>query len=120
MVTAPSYEAASAHYGWRDWLAQRITAVVMLLYTLLIFAIGLWNGGLDYALWKSVFASHAFKLATFLFMIALVYHAWVGVRNIAMDYIKPTGWRLALQTTVICLLIGYVGWTVEVLWGASL
>ncbi|HEY2817552.1 MAG TPA: succinate dehydrogenase, hydrophobic membrane anchor protein [Casimicrobiaceae bacterium] len=118
MVIASSYEAASAHYGWRDWLSQRVTAVVMLVYTLLIFAIVIWNGGVDYAVWKSVFANHAFKLATFLFMIALAFHAWVGVRNILMDYIKPTGWRLSLQTIVICVLIAYLGWTIEVLWGA--
>jgi len=118
MVSDVSYEAASAHYGWRDWLSQRVTAVVMLLYTLLVFAIVIWNGGLDYSVWKSVFANHAFRLATFLFMIALAFHAWVGVRNILMDYIKPAGWRLSLQTIVICVLIGYMGWTIEVLWGA--
>jgi len=120
MVNGVSYEAASAHYGWRDWLSQRVTAVVMLLYTLLVFAIVVWNGGLDYATWKTLFASHAFKLATFLFMIALAFHAWVGVRNIAMDYVKPTGLRLTLQTIVICVLIAYLGWTVEILWGAGL
>ena len=113
-----SYEPASAHYGWRDWLSQRVTAVVMALYTLLILGIVIWNGGIDYAVWKSLFASHAFKLATFLFMIALAFHAWVGVRNIAMDYVKPIGMRLALQTIVICVLIAYMGWTIEVLWGA--
>jgi len=118
MVSAPSYEAQSAHYGWRDWLSQRLTAVVMLLYTLLVFAIVVWNGGIDYAVWKSVFASHAFRLATFLFVIALVFHAWVGVRNILMDYVKPTGLRLSLQTIVICVLIAYMGWTIEILWGA--
>ena len=118
MVSGPSYEAASAHYGWRDWLSQRVSAVVMLLYTLLVFAVVVWNGGLDYATWKSLFASHAFKLATFLFMIALAFHAWVGVRNVAMDYVKPTGWRLTLQTVVICVLIAYMGWTIEILWGA--
>ena len=113
-----SYEPASAHYGWRDWLSQRVTAVVMALYTLLILGIVIWNGGIDYAVWKSLFASHAFKLATFLFMIVLAFHAWVGVRNIAMDYVKPIGMRLALQTIVICVLIAYMGWTIEVLWGA--
>jgi succinate dehydrogenase / fumarate reductase membrane anchor subunit len=105
-----------AHYGWRDWLSQRVTAVVMALYTLLLFGIVLWHGGLDYAVWKSVFANAAFKLATFVFMIALLYHAWVGVRNIAMDYIKPTATRLFVEVLIICALIAYVGWTIQVLW----
>src|SRR5438105_11439399 len=62
MVTDTSYEAVSAHYGWRDWLSQRVTAVVMALYTLLVFGIVLWHGGLDYNVWKGLFASNAFKL----------------------------------------------------------
>jgi succinate dehydrogenase membrane anchor subunit len=117
MVDLASTNAMGAHYGWRDWLSQRVTAIVMALYTLLILGIVLWNGGLDYAAWKSVFASAAFKLASFVFMIALFYHAWVGVRNIAMDYIKPTGVRLTVQIAVICVLIAYAGWTIQVLWG---
>ena len=66
----------------------------------------------------SLFASNAFKLATFLFMISLFFHAWVGVRNIAMDYVKPTGWRLAVQMVVLGALIAYAGWTIQILWGA--
>ncbi len=109
----------SAHYGWRDWLSQRITAVVMLLYTLLILGVLLWNGGLDRAAWTALFANGAFKLASFLFMVALFYHAWVGVRNITMDYIKPTAVRLAVQAAVIGGLIAYTGWTIQILWGAA-
>jgi succinate dehydrogenase / fumarate reductase membrane anchor subunit len=119
VVTDPVAYSGSAHYGWRDWLSQRITAVIMLLYTLLILGVVLWNGGLDHALWQSLFKSGAFKLASFLFMMALLFHAWVGVRNIAMDYIKPTAVRLTLQVVVICVLIAYAGWTIQVLWGAA-
>jgi len=112
-------QAGSAHYGWRDWLSQRITAVIMLLYTLLLLGVALWNGGIDHAVWQALFASSAFRLASFLFMLALLWHAWVGVRNIAMDYIKPTAIRLAFQTAVICVLIAYAGWTIQILWGSA-
>ena len=118
-MTDPVAHSGSAHYGWRDWLSQRVTAVIMLLYTLLILGAVLWHGGLDHAIWTSLFASGAFKLASFLFMMALLFHAWVGVRNIAMDYIKPTGVRLTFQVAVICALIAYAGWTIQILWGAG-
>ena len=50
----------------------------------------LWHGGLDYAPVDGAVRQHGcFKLATFLFMVALLYHAWVGMRNISMDYVKP-------------------------------
>ena len=106
-----------AHYGLRDWLSQRVTAIVMTLYTALFLAIVLWHGGLDHATWQALFAGNAFRVATFLFIAALLVHAWVGVRNILMDYAKPTSVRLTLQIVVICVLTAYVAWSIQVLWG---
>ncbi|MCC6197298.1 MAG: succinate dehydrogenase, hydrophobic membrane anchor protein [Burkholderiales bacterium] len=108
---------AGAHYGWRDWLVQRVSAVVMALYTLLVLGLLLWHGGLAYDAWKATFGSGAFRLATFVFMLALLWHAWIGVRNIAMDYVKPVGVRLTFQAAVAVLLVAYAGWTIQILWG---
>ncbi len=116
-MTRPLRQAVGAHYGWRDWLAQRVTAVVMVVYTVLVLGIVLWNGGLDYALWKSLFANGAWKVATFVFMLALFWHAWIGVRDIWMDYVKPVGVRLALEVLTVLALVAYAGWTVQILWG---
>lgn len=115
MVT-PNRIVVGAHYGWRDWLVQRISAAVMALYTLLILGLLLWFGGLDYASWKAVFASELFRLASFVFILSLLWHAWVGVRNILMDYIKPVGLRLTFEVAVIAALVAYVGWTIQILW----
>jgi succinate dehydrogenase / fumarate reductase membrane anchor subunit len=112
-------QAVGAHYGLKDWLVQRVTAVLMALYTLLVLAIALWNGGIDHALWKSLFASGAFRLASFLFMVALLYHAWIGVRDIFLDYIKPVGLRLALEVATVAVLVAYLGWTIQLLWGVK-
>ena len=112
-----SRTVVGAHYGWRDWLVQRVTAVVMALYTVLILGLLLWYGGLDFAAWKATFGNEAFRVTSFVFMVALFWHAWVGVRNILMDYVKPVTLRLTLQVFVIGALIGYTGWTIQVLWG---
>lgn len=106
-----------AHYGAADWLAQRITAVVMVLYTLLCLGIVIWNGGVDQATFRALFASQLFRMATFLFVVSMAWHAWVGMRNITMDYVKPLGIRLALQGAIAATLVAYVGWTVGILWG---
>jgi succinate dehydrogenase / fumarate reductase membrane anchor subunit len=108
-----------AHYGLMDWLIQRLTAVVMAVYTLLVLGIALWSGGIDYTTWTQLFAHGGFKLATFLYMVALLYHAWIGVRDILMDYIKPVGVRLTLETVCAVALIGYLGWTIQILWGGG-
>jgi succinate dehydrogenase membrane anchor subunit len=106
-----------AHYGSGDWLAQRITAVVMAVYTLLILGIALYNGGIDYALWQQLFAGGGFRIATLLFALALFWHAWIGVRDIWMDYIKPAGLRLTFEVLTLVVLVAYAAWLVQILWG---
>ena len=116
VIATQRKHVVGAHYGLADWLAQRLTAVVMILYTLLVLGIVLWHGGLDHAAWRALFEGQPFRVATFLFMVSLAYHAWVGMRNIAMDYVKPIAIRLPLQTAILAALIAYLGWTIGVLW----
>ena len=105
-----------AHYGMRDWLAQRLTAVVMVVYTLGMLVYIAAKPSLTYVSWKTLFAQGWMRVATLLFAVSLVWHAWVGTRDILMDYVKPDGLRLALQVATVLLLAGYLGWTVQVLW----
>ena len=105
-----------AHYGTRDWLAQRITALVIAVYSVIVLAVVLLGRPLSYPVLKDLFAHGWMRVATLLFMVCLVWHAWVGVRDILMDYVKPDGLRLALQVATLLLLAGYLGWTVQVLW----
>jgi succinate dehydrogenase / fumarate reductase, membrane anchor subunit len=105
-----------AHYGMRDWLAQRLTAVVMVVYTFGALAYFASGPALTHAGWKALFAKGWVRVATLLFAASLVWHAWVGTRDILMDYVKPDGVRLALQVLTVLLLAAYLGWTVQVLW----
>ena len=108
-----------AHYGLKDWLAQRVTAIVMVIYTLLWLAILAYHRGIDYSLWQALFANGAFRVATLLFWVALLWHAWIGVRDIWMDYIKSTALRLALEVLTVLTLVAYGGWLIEILWGGA-
>ena len=105
-----------AHYGLRDWLAQRVTAVLMALFTLLVLLQLLMPGELDYDRWAGIFAAQWMKVLTFVVILALALHAWVGVRDILMDYVKPVGVRLMIQVFTIVWLLGCTGWAVQVLW----
>jgi succinate dehydrogenase / fumarate reductase membrane anchor subunit len=105
-----------AHYGLRDWLAQRISAIVMAAYALFIAGWALFHAPLGYAAWTGLFASDVVRSFTLLTLLAMYYHAWVGVRDIVMDYIKAAGLRLAIHTLVILALILYVIWSVQILW----
>ena len=106
-----------AHYGARDWLAQRITAALMVLFTAVVLAQVLFTRGpLGYEGWASIFAPQWMKALSFAVFLAMTYHVWVGVRDIWMDYVKPVGVRLALQVFTIAWLVGCAGWAVQVLW----
>jgi succinate dehydrogenase / fumarate reductase membrane anchor subunit len=105
-----------AHYGLRDWLSQRVTAMLMALFTLVVLAQVLMPGELGYDRWSGIFAAQWMKVLTFVVIVSLLVHAWVGVRDIWMDYVKPVGVRLVLQVATIVWLLGCAGWAVQVLW----
>ncbi len=105
-----------ARYGLTDWLAQRITAAIMAVYTIIVLAVLLGGVPITYPVWKDLFTQGWMRVATLLFAASLAWHMWVGVRNILMDYIQPEGLRLALQVLVLLTIAAYVGWTVQILW----
>ena len=106
-----------AHYGLRDWLIQRITAVVMVLYTLGIAGYLLLQPVLDYNAWTLLFSSNVIRTFSLLFLLSVFYQAWIGVRDIVMDYVKPAAIRLFIHVMVILTLLLYVIWSVQILWG---
>lgn len=105
-----------AHYGLRDWLAQRVTAVIMAVYAVIMLVVLLTGYPLSYAVWRDLFGHGWMRVATLVFGVSLGWHMWVGVRDILMDYVKPAGLRLALQVATILYIAGILGWTVQILW----
>jgi succinate dehydrogenase / fumarate reductase membrane anchor subunit len=110
-------QVVGAHYGLRDWLAQRITAVIMLVFTLLVLLALLTLPKFDFWHWQALWNLSLMRYAALLFFVEFLYQAWVGVRNIFMDYIKDSGMRLTLYVVVILALISYGAWAVQFLWG---
>ena len=107
---------SGAHYGLRDWMVQRATAALMALFTLVLIVQVLMPGDMGYDKWAGIFAAQWMKVLTFVVFVALAWHAWVGMRDIWMDYVKPVGTRLVLQVATLVWLVGCTGWAVQVLW----
>lgn len=105
-----------AHYGLKDWLAQRLTGLIMAVYTLVLLVSLMLVPELNYGTWAGLFASTWMKVLTLLALLSLFWHAWIGVRDIYMDYIKPTAVRLTLQVVTILVLVAYAFWAVIILW----
>ncbi len=106
-----------AHYGLRDWLSQRITAALMALFTFLLLAQVIFSKGpIGYDLWAGIFSAQWMKVLTFSVILALLYHVWVGMRDVWMDYVKPVWLRLSLEVFTIVWLLACAGWGIQVLW----
>jgi len=105
-----------AHYGLRDWLAQRVTALLMALFTVVLIVQVLFGGPMGYDKWAGIFSRQWMKVLTFVVIVSLAYHVWVGVRDVLMDYVKPVGVKLLLQVATLAWLVGCAGWAIQVLW----
>jgi succinate dehydrogenase / fumarate reductase, membrane anchor subunit len=124
-----------AHYGFRDWLSQRVTAALMALFTVAVVVqvllpryvkdaggerardgAGNFIAITGYDKWAGMFAAQWMKVLTFAVIAALLWHVWVGMRDVLMDYVKPVGLRLAMQVFAIVWLTGCAGWALQVLW----
>ena len=105
-----------AHYGLRDWLSQRVTATLMALFTLAVIVQVLMPGEMGYDKWAGIFSRQWMKVLTFVVIGSLLFHVWVGMRDVWMDYVQPVGIRLAAQIFTIVWLVGCAGWAIQVLW----
>jgi succinate dehydrogenase / fumarate reductase, membrane anchor subunit len=111
-------EVIGAHYGLRGFVVQRVSAVVMAVYTVLAIVVFASMPRFDHASWKALWSMPSVRYATFAFVVAVLLHAWVGLRNVFMDYVHPTALRLTLYIVVIVALVMYGAWSIQILWGA--
>jgi len=101
----------------KGWLAQRITAAVMAVFTLIVLLQVIFNkGAMGYDKWAGIFSSQWMKTLTFVVILGLAYHVWLGMKEIYMDYIKPVSVRLTAQMLTVVWLAGCAGWAIQVLW----
>ena len=98
--------ATGAHTGTGTWLVQRATAVVLAVALPGLIIHFLTALPVNFAGWQALFAPLWVRVLLLLAMTALALHAWVGMRDIFMDYVHPAGLRLALYLAVIIMLAG--------------
>jgi succinate dehydrogenase / fumarate reductase membrane anchor subunit len=104
------------HRGLTDWLAQRISAVVMAVYSLGLIYFFLSHSELNFSDWHDLFSHGWMKVATLLVLVSLLYHAWVGMWTIFTDYVKPFVLRLVLHVIVFLALVAFFFEGALILW----
>lgn len=109
-------QLVGSHYGWGDFLIQRMSGLVIVVFTVWLLVELLLIPELTYGNWAGLFATTRMKIVTTVAAAALCYHAWLGAREILMDYIKPDLLRLLLQAVCVVASVGYVVWAATILW----
>ena len=96
-------------------MLQRVTAIILVLYTV-AFVVSVFIHDIDgFDGWVAIFSTLWMKLFTLAASISLIYHAWVGIREIWMDYIQPVKVRMGLQIFSIIWLMGCGIWIVAII-----
>jgi succinate dehydrogenase / fumarate reductase membrane anchor subunit len=114
-VRENSKTPVGAHYGTSDWLVQRASSVVVTAHIFVAFARFVLSAGAPMAALHDVFSPEWMRISTAVALIAITWHAWVGVRDILMDYVKPTGVRVFLQLACVVWLFACLAWGLRVL-----
>jgi len=102
--------------GLPAWLVQRVSAVYMLLFIVFILAHFIVDPPLSYAAWHGWVMSSSVSMATAVFFAALLAHAWVGVRDVIMDYVHPVAFRVWALALLGIGLTAMGVWVMRILW----
>lgn len=110
--------------GLYDWMAQRVSAVVLAAYVLFLLGFLIFNPGLTYAEWQALFSQNWVRIFSLLTLVALSVHAWVGMWTISTDYLTPMGIgksatviRFLFQAVCGLAMFVFFVWGVQILWG---
>ena len=110
--------------GLYDWMLQRLSAIVLAAYTLFIAGYILTTPELDYGQWRELFSQVWVRIFSFLALLSLITHAWVGMWTIATDYLNSRAFgeksvliRFPVQLICFIALFSYLVWGIQVIWG---
>jgi succinate dehydrogenase / fumarate reductase membrane anchor subunit len=96
--------------GMRTWLLQRLTAIYIAIYALYLIAWGVVESPVSYDSWITLFSHPLIIVTTILFYLSVLIHAWVGMRDILVDYAKPSSVRFILLTGLAFALTAMATW----------
>ncbi len=121
MVTSVTSFGRSGLY---DWLIQRVGAVVMAAYVIFLAVYIALNPDLTYEQWSALFGQLWVRVFSFVTLLSLISHAWIGLWAVLTDYLterlmgsKATVLRIFAQMVLGGVAITYLVWGIEILWG---
>lgn len=109
------YRNISAHSGTGEWLLQRLTGLYIAGFALYVVVRLLLAPIATFDAWRVWFASGEVRIATGLFVLSLLLHAWGGMRNVYMDYVRPLWLRFVVSFATALGLLALGLWAAQLL-----
>ncbi|ALF60798.1 succinate dehydrogenase [Psychrobacter urativorans] len=110
--------------GSRDWIVQRISAVVLAVYSVVLLGFFLTHSNVDFYQWSAFMNSLPMRLFSLVAILSLAGHAWIGMWTVFTDYITTgklgagaSSLRLVLQTLMIIAILVFLFWGIMIFWG---
>lgn len=112
--------------GLADWVIQRITAIIIGIYTLVLLGWLIVQGEVDHAAWSGFMGSPCMQIANTLMLFSVGAHGWIGLWTVTTDYMTrlqfggAARWvRLLTQCVIALLTIIYLMWGLVMIWGGA-
>lgn len=102
--------------GVKDFLVQRVSAIILLLYVFFLLGIFCFNPPMNFLSWRLLFDLLSVKLFTLLALLSLIAHAWVGIWTVLTDYVHNAVVRGFVQILIVLAFIACIFWGIWILW----
>ena len=103
--------------GLKDWLLQRVSALIFAAYILCVLGFWSTHPNLSYVTWLNFHQLMVMRVFAILAILSYVVHAWIGIWTVTTDYINCSCIRVLVQSGVFILLISQLIWGVMIVWG---
>jgi len=110
--------------GLSDWILQRVSAVILAVYFVVIVGWLIFAGEVSYTAWHDFMTTTCMRIFSLLAIVSLAAHAWIGMWTVFTDYLtvrqmgpKASFIRLIAQIGMGLAVFVYVVWGIMILWG---
>ena len=101
--------------GLRPWVIQRVSAVYIALFILYLIYSGISAEQTGFEPWRVWLFDPVNSVGVGLFIIAVLFHAWIGIRDVILDYVHDIMLRIFVLALVLGVLAGSGLWAFRIL-----
>jgi succinate dehydrogenase / fumarate reductase membrane anchor subunit len=101
--------------GLKAWLVQRLSAVYLAVFGVYLALVFVVAPPSDHAALVAWAKAPWVMVGLLVFVPLLIAHAWVGIRDVLIDYVKPIGVRVALLAMMALIFLASGLWVLQAL-----